>query len=478
MACDGNIRRAKASAPTEASLPKAAAPAAAPTKSTKLVIQEVDEDSSDEEEEDDDDANSQTVHAAEEKHAATAVQSQTPTLASTGSPTAQAMPEPALPENVQALKDKAKSAFGLGHYADALDLYSQALALLENEGQPALQNHLHVLLTNRATVQLKLGNAYACASDCECVLQSDEGHLKARLLRGRALEQREKFADALHDYRFVMHQSGQNQPAQEGIRRVVAAMNAYGLAVPPLETSHLPRTKTSLPETQAPPESQPESQPQPEAQPKAQAAPSNPTTQGESLRMPPGSSAPSTRRAEAEYEALKNEGNRLVRQQQYRDAIAVYARCIKLDPARATAFNNRALCFLKLGEAARALPDAAAVLRLEPENVKAWYRLAQAQIACGQHAEARKSLERVLALEPQNAVAQRDLDALPLPPSLANPSSAVPTATATQGTRKLVIEEVDDDSDSESETPSTAPIPPTTSTSRDDDAQVGTTFKL
>jgi tetratricopeptide (TPR) repeat protein len=170
--------------------------------------------------------------------------------------------------------------------------------------------------------------------------------------------------------------------------------------------------------------------------------------------------AASTRKAQQTYDDLKAQGNTCVKQQQYAAAIEHYTRCIELEPTVMAAFNNRALCFLRLNKPVRAAADVTVVLAREPSNVKALFRLGQACAASGRVADAREALRKVLVLEPKNTAARRAYEQLPAEAggcSATVVEQASPSSNADQGEsasggkatgkRTIVIEEVEDDSD-------------------------------
>ena len=68
----------------------------------------------------------------------------------------------------------------------------------------------------------------------------------------------------------------------------------------------------------------------------------------------------------------------------------------------AVVYANRAACFLKLGEHAKALADADAAVAAEPGFVKGHFRRGLALHALGRWKDALPSLGRALEIEPKN----------------------------------------------------------------------------
>ena len=83
-------------------------------------------------------------------------------------------------------------------------------------------------------------------------------------------------------------------------------------------------------------------------------------------------------RVEVERRALheKNKGNDHYRTGDYVSAAAAYTHSLRLDPANAVVYANRAMCALKQKRYALALNDATAAIELDDSYTKAFLRRA------------------------------------------------------------------------------------------------------
>ena len=117
-------------------------------------------------------------------------------------------------------------------------------------------------------------------------------------------------------------------------------------------------------------------------------------------------------------ERVKQAGSIAFRAGQYERAIALYTEALPpTDPKPDLKVNllaNRALCYLKMGEAESALQDGASAVRCLPDFGKGYYRMAQALKELGRLSEARKKLNEVLRVSKngKNADAEKMLKEL------------------------------------------------------------------
>lgn len=104
--------------------------------------------------------------------------------------------------------------------------------------------------------------------------------------------------------------------------------------------------------------------------------------------------------------AIKNEGNVLVKQEKWADAISRYNQAIALDPNDPIFYSNRAFCQLKLDNLHSAISDCTKAIQLDEKQVKAYHRRAQARVELKKYPEAQKDVEKVLSIEPKNREAK------------------------------------------------------------------------
>ncbi|KAA6396725.1 MAG: hypothetical protein EZS28_007750 [Streblomastix strix] len=123
---------------------------------------------------------------------------------------------------------------------------------------------------------------------------------------------------------------------------------------------------------------------------------------------------------------VKNEGNELVKQQKYKDALEAYTQGIKLlkvlidgdspsDKIRQLQNSlalNKALCCLKVGQYAEAIQLCDDVLQQDSTSAKALYRKALAQKAQGDLSEAKKNLVSAVWMKPQDTKIRSELDSV------------------------------------------------------------------
>ena len=384
-------------------------PIAAAEPRRRIVIQEVEDDDEDDDDEAETAPSVLAEAAAPPVMPSAVVKAEPATLPA--EPVTEPIPVPAsaakpAPPRVEESKTKGNQAYACGDYAEAKMQYTHALTRLDQEPDAADFAILRAsLLSNRAVSHIKLGDAASTMADCTLSLQLDPGNTKSLLRRAAALEMRERYQAALDDYRAVLRVHSTNAAALDGVNRTSRALRSLG-----------PDAKSS-------------------------AGSPAPVPQVESAKPPPSKAA--------QYETWKNRGNEYVKQGDFATAIECYKQCVAVDPTLAFAFNNRAHCHLKLGHFDAAVVDTTTVLGLERDNVKALYRRAQARIGLEQWVLAQEDLSAVLALDPANAPASADLA------KVKAKAAAQAAAKSAEPSRRVRIEEIDD------EPVQAAPKPPT-----------------
>lgn len=109
----------------------------------------------------------------------------------------------------------------------------------------------------------------------------------------------------------------------------------------------------------------------------------------------------------------KARGEEAFRREDYAMAIDAYTQAIDLDPNEGTLLSNRSLCWLRLGQADKALSDAKACRVLRPDWAKACYREGAALLLLQRFDEAASAFYEGVQLDPKNkALVQAFRDAV------------------------------------------------------------------
>lgn len=109
-----------------------------------------------------------------------------------------------------------------------------------------------------------------------------------------------------------------------------------------------------------------------------------------------------------EAQRLHSEGNNLVQEKAYIEAVEKYTAAIALQPTPAR-YNNRAHCYLLLGELNKCLEDCKKVLCAEPCNVKALYRFGSAHERLGHFLTAKEFYSQILLSDSNHSEAAEGL---------------------------------------------------------------------
>lgn len=123
-----------------------------------------------------------------------------------------------------------------------------------------------------------------------------------------------------------------------------------------------------------------------------------------SSRTPQTESAPreATGEEKAEAEQLKNEGNQLMRDEKYTEALDCYTKAISKDCRNAVYYCNRAAAHSKLNNHREAIDDCKRALEIEPQYSKAYGRMGLAFSSLNDHRKAKECYQKALELEPDN----------------------------------------------------------------------------
>lgn len=103
-----------------------------------------------------------------------------------------------------------------------------------------------------------------------------------------------------------------------------------------------------------------------------------------------------------EAENLKNEGNRLMKEEKYAEALNTYSKSISLDATNPVFYCNRAAAYSRLGDYQRAADDCRMSLRYDPNYSKAYGRLGLAYSKVNNHEQALEAYQNALRIEPDN----------------------------------------------------------------------------
>ncbi|XP_076923113.1 hsp70-Hsp90 organizing protein 2-like [Bidens hawaiensis] len=109
-----------------------------------------------------------------------------------------------------------------------------------------------------------------------------------------------------------------------------------------------------------------------------------------------------TAEAKKKSAEAKSRADDAFKRKEYMAAIDAYTQAIDFDPSDATLFSNRSLCWMRLGQADRALTDAQVCRELRPNWQKAWYREGSALRLLQKFDEAANAFYEGVKLDPEN----------------------------------------------------------------------------
>ncbi|XP_035386796.1 sperm-associated antigen 1-like [Electrophorus electricus] len=343
-----------------------------PSKSTKLLIQEVEEEEYDEDEREIPDNDQTVVQEAvrgdmgwdRQKVQAEGVTETVKEEGLTSDTTAQQdgsnMTVPAwataerncvpgaLPPVVAQLKSEGNQLFKIGQFVAALEKYTQAIKKFTEAGLSSPED-LCILYSNRAACYLKGGSSSDCIADCNRALELQPLNVKVLLRRAMAYECLEYYHKAYMDYRNALQINSRIPVAHNSINRItrfLAEMDGpdwrQKLPVIPL-----------LSRRQAPPSAQ-------------------------LVTCTQGQTQEAARTAKESFTSMKKEGDELMKNGHYQEATVKYSKCLQIQADECAVYTSRALCFIKLERFAEAKQDCDSAIKLERSNKKAFYRRALA----------------------------------------------------------------------------------------------------
>ncbi|CAD7094171.1 unnamed protein product [Hermetia illucens] len=101
-------------------------------------------------------------------------------------------------------------------------------------------------------------------------------------------------------------------------------------------------------------------------------------------------------------EEIKNEGNRLMKESKFNEALLAYNKAINLDATNATFYCNRAAAYIRLSEYEKAISDCKLALVYNPQYGKAYGRMGIAYSNLRKYEEACDAYRKAIELEPNN----------------------------------------------------------------------------
>ncbi|KZT59085.1 TPR-like protein [Calocera cornea HHB12733] len=112
---------------------------------------------------------------------------------------------------VEAKKDEGNNAFKSGRLQEAVNLYSEALELIGDKQEEAKGGVIRgVLLSNRATAEVKLDKLDEALADVTASLELQPGNYKAMRTKARILLQQEEYEAAVREFAAALEQAKQD----------------------------------------------------------------------------------------------------------------------------------------------------------------------------------------------------------------------------------------------------------------------------
>jgi len=110
-----------------------------------------------------------------------------------------------------------------------------------------------------------------------------------------------------------------------------------------------------------------------------------------------------------EAENVKNEGNCLMKEEKYQEALIAYSRAISLDATNPVFYCNRAAAYSRLGDYQKAADDCKMSLRYDPSYSKAYGRLGIAYSKLNNPKAALDAYQKAIDLDPDNVDYQNNM---------------------------------------------------------------------
>ncbi|XP_058486617.1 mitochondrial import receptor subunit TOM34 [Solea solea] len=291
------------------------------------------------------------------------------------------------------VKHQGNDCFKRGQYGEAISFYSEAIKELEKSSKKNPED-LAILYTNRAASNLKSGHCGECVKDCNISLELYPFNVKSLLRRAAAHEALERYRQAYVDYKTALQIDCNITAAHEGTNRMTKALTEadgplWREKLPPIPTVPLSVREKLTQQTAA------------------NTVKPNPAPQQNNISEPK-QNAPSGKDLKR-AQALKEEGNGLVKKGEHKKAIEKYSQSLKYNPTEVTTYTNRALCYLSVKQYRDAVRDCDEALKIDSSNIKALYRRAQAHKELKDTKACVDDLSCLLKVEPNNSAALKML---------------------------------------------------------------------
>ncbi|KAM4588620.1 mitochondrial import receptor subunit TOM34 [Odontesthes bonariensis] len=308
------------------------------------------------------------------------------------------------------LKQAGNERFKTGQYGEATGFYSQAIKELEKSSKKNPED-LGILYSNRAASYLKDGNCTECVKDCDMSLELFPFNVKSLLRRAAAFEALERYRQAYIDYKTALQIDCNIAAAHDGTNRMTKALTdadgpSWREKLPPIPSVPL-SVREKLAQNAATNAAPQQQKPAPQQQkPAPQQQKPAPQQNGVKKTNKPAPSDKDIKKAQA----LKEEGNALVKKGEHKKAVEKYSQSLKHNPTEVTTYTNRALCYLSVKQYRDAVRDCDEALMMDGGNIKALYRRAQAHKELKDIKTCVDDLNRLLNVEPKNTAALKLLE--------------------------------------------------------------------
>lgn len=117
---------------------------------------------------------------------------------------------------------------------------------------------------------------------------------------------------------------------------------------------------------------------------------------------PPRTRKQASRAEVLSAESFKNQGNDLMKQEKYQEALECYSQAISIDENNAIYYANRAAAASKLANHRSAIDDCLEAIEIDPSYSKAYGRMGLAYASLEDHSKAKEAYVKAVELDPTN----------------------------------------------------------------------------